>query len=477
MAARRRGRRSGWSSPPSSAGPPAGSTTPPPTGTGPCWHALGLPTTYDAGRAGRSCCEAMRRGQEDPRRPAAVRRARRAGPARRSWTARTRRCWPRPGRPSRRTAAPAGSVGRVTASAVRRDRLRAAARAAGLDAVLVTDLVNVRYLTGFTGSNAALLVPAGADRPEVLCTDGRYTAQAGEQSPDVERLIERDRAVGAGRAGGQDGYRTLGFETHDVTVDLRAALAEAAGGELVSVKRAVEQLRAVKDDDEIGAAAGGLRGRRPGARRADRRRRHPARAAPSARSASTSTTGCATSAPSAVVRDDRGGRAEQRHPAPPADRRGAGAPATSSSSTSAPTVDGYHSDMTRTFVLGRPADWQREIYQLVHAAQAAGRAALRDRRARSRSVDAAARDVIADGRAGPSSSRTGSGTASGWRSTRRRRWPRSAPVRWQPAWASPSSPGSTFRGAAASASRTPSWSARAPSRAAHADLQGPHGRV
>jgi Xaa-Pro dipeptidase len=55
---------------------------------------------------------------------------------------------------------------------------------------------------------------------------------------------------------------------------------------------------------------------------------------------------------------------------------------------------GYHSDMTRTFVLGRPADWQREIYDLVHAAQAAGRAALRIG-AEVRSIDAAARDVIA----------------------------------------------------------------------------------
>src|SRR3712207_9520811 len=41
------------------------------------------------------------------------------------------------------------------------------------------------------------------------------------------------------------------------------------------------------------------------------------------------------------------------------------------------TVDGYHSDMTRPLVLGSAADWQREIYDLVATAQAAGRAALR----------------------------------------------------------------------------------------------------
>jgi Xaa-Pro aminopeptidase len=56
-------------------------------------------------------------------------------------------------------------------------------------------------------------------------------------------------------------------------------------------------------------------------------------------------------------------------------------------------VDGYHSDMTRTVVLGEPADWQRELYELVAAAQAAGRAALRTDAA-IQEVDAAARQVI-----------------------------------------------------------------------------------
>ncbi|MDT7712689.1 MAG: hypothetical protein QOG46_1378, partial [Pseudonocardiales bacterium] len=57
-------------------------------------------------------------------------------------------------------------------------------------------------------------------------------------------------------------------------------------------------------------------------------------------------------------------------------------------------VEGYHSDMTRTMVLGQPAGWQRELYDLVATAQAAGRAALRPG-ADVRDVDAAAREVIA----------------------------------------------------------------------------------
>ena len=58
-------------------------------------------------------------------------------------------------------------------------------------------------------------------------------------------------------------------------------------------------------------------------------------------------------------------------------------------------VGGYHSDMTRTFVLGKAADWQHEIYQLVSEAQQAGRAALAAG-ASLADVDGAARGVIAD---------------------------------------------------------------------------------
>jgi Xaa-Pro aminopeptidase len=281
----------------------------------------------------------------------------------------------------------------VTASAVRRDRLRAAARAAGLDAVLVTRLVNVRYLTGFTGSNAALLVPAGADRPDVLCTDGRYTVQAGEQAPDVELLIERSSAVALAERAAKDGYRTLGLETHDVTVDLRAALAEAAGGDLVSVKRAVEQLRAAKDDTEVALlreacaiadralaeliAAGGLR---PGRTEREVGRELDTRMLDHGADAASFETIVATGPHSAIPHHRPAGRELAAGDLVKLDF---GA-----------EYGGYHSDMTRTFVLGRPADWQREIYQLVHTAQAAGRAALRTG-AEVRSVDAAARDLIA----------------------------------------------------------------------------------
>ncbi|HEY6748226.1 MAG TPA: Xaa-Pro peptidase family protein [Mycobacteriales bacterium] len=285
----------------------------------------------------------------------------------------------------------------MSAAADRRERLREKVRAAGLEAALVTRLVNVRYLTGFTGSNGALLVPA--DGPDVLCTDGRYTVQAGAQAPDVELLIERASATAlAGRAA-TAGYRRLGFESHDVTVDLHRALAEKAGRELVSIRQAVEELRAAKDDGEIAllreacaiadraladlVAEGGLR---PGRTEREVGRDLDARMLGHGADAPSFETIVATGPNSAIPHHRPDDRRLERGDLVKLDF---GA-----------EYGGYHSDMTRTLVLGPPADWQREVYELVHAAQAAGRAALKIG-ADVRAVDAAARDVIAAaGRAG-----------------------------------------------------------------------------
>ena len=280
----------------------------------------------------------------------------------------------------------------MTAPAARRDKLRDRARAAGLDAVLVTRLVNVRYLTGFTGSNGALLVPADGDRPDVLCTDGRYTVQAGRQAPDVQLLIERNTPVALAQRSAATGDRRLGYESHDVTVDLHRALAEHAG-ELVSVRRAVEELRAVKDEQEVELlreacaiadraladliAAGGLR---PGRTEREVGRDLDFRMLDHGAYARSFETIVATGPDSAVPHHRPTDRVLQRGDLVKLDF---GA-----------EYGGYHSDMTRTVVLGEPADWQREVYELVRAAQAAGRRALLAG-AEVTAVDAAAREVIA----------------------------------------------------------------------------------
>ncbi|MEO1065663.1 MAG: M24 family metallopeptidase, partial [Actinomycetota bacterium] len=58
-------------------------------------------------------------------------------------------------------------------------------------------------------------------------------------------------------------------------------------------------------------------------------------------------------------------------------------------------VDGYHSDMTRSYVIGEPTGQQREVYELVDAAQRAGLDAVNPG-ASARSVDAACRDLFTD---------------------------------------------------------------------------------
>ncbi|MGY1807784.1 M24 family metallopeptidase [Blastococcus sp. SYSU D00669] len=283
--------------------------------------------------------------------------------------------------------------------AQRRDVLRATAAERGLDAVLVTNLLNVRYLTGFTGSNGALLVRT--DGADVFGTDGRYTTQAGTQVPDVELLVDRATVAGLATEAVRRGAGRIGYESHDLTVDglaaLEKVLAEAAGGgplpELASIRRAVEAQRAVKDDAEIEslrracavadqalaelAAEGALR---PGRTELEVGRELDARMLALGAEAPSFETIVATGANSAIPHH-RPDRTELR--AGDFLKLDFGA-----------TVDGYHSDMTRTLVLGAAADWQREVYALVAESQAAGRAALAVG-ADVVAVDKASRDVIA----------------------------------------------------------------------------------
>ncbi|WP_165683359.1 M24 family metallopeptidase [Mycobacteroides abscessus] len=283
--------------------------------------------------------------------------------------------------------------GSVLSHIDRRQRLREVLRAENLDALLVTDLINIRYLTGFTGSAAALWVAAG-DGPEekatVLCTDGRYRTQAAAQVPDLRALI--DRRYGAALVAHAPAGRA-GFESHVVTVDGFDKLAEAATDvELVRAPNRIEKLREVKDDSEVllleracAAADTALAalietgGIRPG--RTERE----------------------------VARDLENLMAEHGADGPSFETIVAAGP-NSAIPHHRPTgamlaagdfvkidfgalVAGYHSDMTRTLVLGSAAPWQQEIHELVLTAQAAGRAALAPG-ASLKNVDAAARDVI-----------------------------------------------------------------------------------
>jgi len=122
-----------------------------------------------------------------------------------------------------------------------------------LDVLLVSNVVNVRWLTGFTGSNAAALF--GADQRRFV-TDFRYLTQAAAQVDDAwEREISSELLKHAVEGLPARRPLRLGFDDAHLTVKQHAQIAELApdGVELVAAGGIVECLRAVKDAGEIDA--------------------------------------------------------------------------------------------------------------------------------------------------------------------------------------------------------------------------------
>ncbi|WP_106849349.1 aminopeptidase P family protein [Blastococcus sp. Marseille-P5729] len=278
-------------------------------------------------------------------------------------------------------------------TALRRDRLRSRIRELDADAALITNLINVRYLTGFTGSNAALIV--GADpADDLFSTDGRYVEQSKAQVPDVPLLIGRASAQAVAAEVGQR-LGTIAYETHSVSVDVAEALQDAApAARLVSLGAAVEGLRAIKDDEEIALLrqaahiadqaltelieAGGII---PGRSERDIAIDLDFRMLRLGAEEVSFETIVATGPNSAIPHHRPGERVLESGDLGKIDF---GA-----------TYRGYHSDMTRTYGVGSIADWQREIYEAVASAQRAGAQALRIGRT-GKEVDTVSRDIIAD---------------------------------------------------------------------------------
>ena len=137
----------------------------------------------------------------------------------------------------------------------RLDRLRALLAGEGVAALLVTNLTNVRYLTGFSGSAGSLWVDPGR---AVLMTDGRYCDQAPDQvaATGVDVAVE---ITGAGRPSPlgalAGGIGRVGLEADSVSWTEMKRLVGMLDSDPVSTTGLVESLREIKDAGEVARVA------------------------------------------------------------------------------------------------------------------------------------------------------------------------------------------------------------------------------
>lgn len=264
------------------------------------------------------------------------------------------------------------------------------------EVLLVGDLSNVRWLSGFTGSSGWLVVTPSS---LVLVTDGRYGAQARRQAEAAG--VDLDVRVGATQAemlghvaGAASGAATIAFEASHVTVAQHAQLERAVPMPLVATTGRVEACRRRKDPTEIEAIA----------RAAAIADEALAEVAPLLADPAEGLT-------EAKVRDLLEIRMRELGASGPSyETIVAAGPLHAALPHHRPTarpivrgdlvvidvgalVDGYHSDMTRTFVAGSATAEQERVYAAVLEAQLAGLAAVRPG-ATARSVDTACREVL-----------------------------------------------------------------------------------
>ena len=268
----------------------------------------------------------------------------------------------------------------------RLDRVLAELAARELDALLVTDLVNLRWLTGFTGSNGLAVLGHDVCR---FVTDFRYLTQADDEV-DMAWTHEIATDVVEHVSGGLRGR--VGFDDEHVSVRTHERLREHApdGVELVAAGGLVERLRMVKDADEVEKV-------RAAARLADEALtevlgrgivgRSEREIALELEFAMRRRGASQASFPSIVAAGPHGAL-------PHAQPRDEPVPAgTLLTIDWGAVLDGYASDCTRTFATGDLDPRDAEVYELVRRAQAEALEAVRPGPL-GKEVDAVARAVI-----------------------------------------------------------------------------------
>ena len=275
---------------------------------------------------------------------------------------------------------------------------------AGADALLVSDLTNLRWLTGFTGSNGwGIVLPDEI----VLVTDGRYAEQAERQLEAAGAGALVPARVRVGRTGAElldliaatiSDCARLAFESAHVSHQSFVAYTERFAAQLVATVGAVESGRRTKTDAEIERIehACGIADRAlaevvsrmaPGMTELDVRNALEMRMRELGADGPSYETIVATGPRNAPM----------PHHRPTATEIEAGHTVIIDVGA---LVDGYHSDMTRSFVVGTPSAMQQEVYDVVLAAQEAGLAAVRPGLTTSE-LDAVCRDLITGAGFGP----------------------------------------------------------------------------
>lgn len=276
--------------------------------------------------------------------------------------------------------------------AERRDKLCHVCRSLRIDGILISDACNVHYLTGFRGTDAALLLSA---QLSLLISDGRFIEQMRQECPQIETYFRRTgqsmpdaiaKAVRMAR------LTKVGFESHRVAVaDWRAMEAKSETTTWVEVTGAVERIRQVKDRHEITlirtairVAQNALDALRPTLCKTDDEKAIAHRLDYLIRQ-----TGGDAAAFQPIIAS--GARSAQPHAVPESSRYcnqdlllvdwGA-------------QVSFYHSDLTRVLITRKISAKLARLYEVVKAAHRAAIAAIRPGVAGA-AVDASARKVIA----------------------------------------------------------------------------------
>jgi Xaa-Pro aminopeptidase len=271
----------------------------------------------------------------------------------------------------------------------RRSRLLQELAALELDALLVTRLTNIRYLTGFSGTTAYLIV---APNP-VIAVDFRYREQVEREVDGVEvRQVVSARELWPSTLEGlgDAGFKRIGVEA-TLSLSQYLDLQSRSGTELVPTSNLIEKLRYRKDDEEIDAIRRAVQLTdeamadlldiiEPGMseHRVAGEIERLQRAKGGERSAS-----------EIIVAS--GPRSAMPHGIASDREIGAGEPVMFDLGT---VVDGYLADLTRTIHLGPPSEEFRRIYEIVGEAQRRAEEAIRPG-VTAREADAVARDHIA----------------------------------------------------------------------------------